>query len=225
MQRMVFFINGQQHAVGIDNLVIASWTGRDPVKIEKNIAKLQAMGIPRPSKVPSFYRVGVNLLTTDEQIDVVGADGSGEAEFVLVSLQNGLFVGVGSDHTDRKVEAYNATVSKQMCPKPISRELWPLNDVNPHWDQLVLRSWVTRNGQRELYQEGPVTTMLAPHDLISRYRNGNGILPVGTAMYCGTLPVLGEIGGGEQFELELSDELTNLRLRHGYKIRSLAYAD
>ena len=38
-------------------------------------------------------------------------------------LQSGgrLWVGVGSDHTDREVETYGVTVSKQMCDKPIAR--------------------------------------------------------------------------------------------------------
>jgi hypothetical protein len=225
LEHLEFSINGQQRTARVENLVIASWTGRDPAKIEQGIAKLEAIGIPRPRNVPSFYRVGANLLTTDEQLDVTGEDATGEVEFVLVSLEDGLFVGVGSDHTDRIVEAYNVTVSKQMCPKPISRKLWPLEEVKDHWDRLVLRSWLTRNGKRELYQEGPVTTMLQPHDLTSRFLKGDGALPLGMAMYCGTLPVIGAISGGEQFEIQLYDEVRKRSLNHGYKIRSLAYAD
>ena len=34
---------------------------------------------------------------------------------MLVQAGGRLLVGVGSDHTDRKVETYNITVSKQMC--------------------------------------------------------------------------------------------------------------
>ena len=43
---------------------------------------------------------------------------------MLIQSGGTLYVGVGSDHTDRKVETYNITASKQMCDKPIAPELW-----------------------------------------------------------------------------------------------------
>ncbi|MDB5582024.1 MAG: hypothetical protein JWR80_7200 [Bradyrhizobium sp.] len=225
MQQLKFLINGQFREAEIEDLVIAGWTGRDAAAVEHHIAELAAIGVARPRMVPCFYRVGTNLLTTDARLDLTGTDASGEVEFVIVSLADGLYVGVGSDHTDRKVEAYGVTVSKQMCPKPISTELWPLSEVQGRWDSLVLRSWVTRNGKRELYQEGLVTKMLAPQDLISRYLNGGSTLPVGTALYCGTLTVIGTIGGGELFEVELEDPAKKRSLRHAYSVRNLAYVD
>src|ERR1700726_1179459 len=184
-----FLLHSKPAAIAVKDLVVAGWTGRDSATVEHHIAELQAIGVARPRTVPCFYRVGSNLLTTGERFDVTGADGSGEVEFVLVSLPEGLYVGVGSDHTDRKVESYGVTVSKQMCPKPISRELWPFAEMKDHWDALVLRSWITRDHQRRLYQEGVVTRMLAPEDLIARY-TGGATLPSGTAMFCGTMPLL-----------------------------------
>jgi hypothetical protein len=153
----------------------------------------------------------------------VGADSSGEVEFVLLSTPEGLCVGVGSDHTDRKVEAYGVTVSKQMCPKPIGPELWSLAEVEADWDRLELRSHVVRGGSRMLYQEGPVSKMLAPADLIARLPGRS--LPEGTAMFCGTLAVQGKIGGGERFEIELADPVKRRRLRHAYSVRCLEIAD
>jgi hypothetical protein len=67
--------------------------------------------------------------------------------------------------------------------------------------------------------------MLAPEDLIRRYRDGDGILPLGTAMYCGTMPVRGLIGGGGKFEIELHDPIRNCSLQHAYNVRSLTFAD
>src|SRR5579859_2748317 len=163
-----FLIDGKPAPATVHSLVVAGWTGRDRSAVEHHIAELQAIGVARPRTVPCFYRVGANLLTTEETIDVTGPDGSGEVEFLLVSLTRGLYVGLGSDHTDRKVEAYGVTVSKQMCPKPIAPELWRLADLEDHWDRLVLRSHVVRAGRRTLYQEGPVSRMLAPRDLIAR---------------------------------------------------------
>lgn len=225
MHQIKFSIDGEVREVGIKDLVIAGWTGRDAAAVEHHIVELEAIGVARPRTVPSFYLVGNNLLTTQQQLDMTGTDSSGEVEFVLVSLEDGLHVGIGSDHTDRKVEAYGVTVSKQMCAKPVSAALWKLADVEGHWDSLMLRSWVTRNGVRSLYQEGLVTKMLAPQDLIHRYTNGGSTLPVGTAMYCGTLTVIGAIGGGERFEVELEDPVKKRSLQHAYSVRGLAHAD
>ena len=40
-----------------------------------------------------------------DRIEVSGGDSSGEVEFVLIGWQGRIFVGCGSDHTDRKVES------------------------------------------------------------------------------------------------------------------------
>ena len=62
-----------------------------------------------------------------------------ELEAVLFSLEDGLWVGVGSDHTDRRTETFNISVSKQACPKPVGPQLWRYSEVADHWDQLILR--------------------------------------------------------------------------------------
>jgi hypothetical protein len=206
-------------SVNVSNLVIAGWTGRDNAMVEHHIAELEAIGVKRPKTVPCFYRVAASLLSNDGAIQVPGTDSSGEAEFVLFSTEQGLLVGLGSDHTDRVVESYGVTVSKQMCAKPVTTELWRFADVEAHWDELLMRTWRERNGERVLYQEGPVTRMLAPRDLISRYAP-NG-LPTGTAMFCGTQPVLVDMGFGDVFEMELFDPKRKRSLRLKYAIEAL----
>jgi hypothetical protein len=222
---MDFLINGASRHIEIAQLVIAGWTGRDKQAVEKHIAELAAIGVKRPRAVPTFYRLGASLLTTAGEIEVVGEGSSGEVEFVLVSAPDALYVGVGSDHTDRKVEAYGVTVSKQMCPKPLGAELWPFAELEARWDALVLRSHVTRKGRRRLYQEGEVSQMLAPRELLARFSGSGGTLAPGTAMFCGTLAVQGEIGGGERFEIELHDPVRDRSLRHEYAVSALAMAD
>src|SRR3974377_2322833 len=126
---MDFQVNGGQRAIEIAELVIAGWTGRDRAAVEKHIAELAAIGVKRPGTVPVFYHVGASLLTRAREGEGVGRNSSGEVEFVLVSARDALYVGVGSDHTDRKVETYGVTVSKQMCPKPLGRGLWPVAEA------------------------------------------------------------------------------------------------
>ncbi|MGJ5133536.1 DUF2848 domain-containing protein [Bradyrhizobium oligotrophicum] len=209
--------------ITLNRLVIAGWTGRDPVARDKHIAELEELGIPRPATTPIYYEVAASRLTTSDSIEVSGGDSSGEVEFVLVQAGGRLFVGVGSDHTDRKVETYNITVSKQMCDKPVAPELWLVDDVAAHWDRLMLRAYATISGERVLYQEGALSGMLAPFDLIAR-RDGEAGLPEGTAMFGGTFAARGGIRPADRFDFELVDPVLNRAIRHGYAIEQLAIA-
>ena len=96
-------------------LVIAGWTGRDQAALQKHIRELEAIGVKPPKTTPIFYRVAANLLTTASEIQVSGADTSGEVEFVLLNTSSGIRVAVGSDHTDRKAETIGVSLSKQLC--------------------------------------------------------------------------------------------------------------
>ncbi|CCE03400.1 DUF2848 domain-containing protein [Bradyrhizobium sp. STM 3809] len=209
--------------VTLRRLVIAGWTGRDPVARDKHIAELEELGIPRPATTPIYYEVAASRLTTADGIEVSGGDSSGEVEFVLVQSGGRLLVGVGSDHTDRKVETYNITVSKQMCDKPVAPELWLVDDVAAHWDKLMLRAYATIDGERVLYQEGALSGMLAPADLVAR-RHGQAGLPEGTAMFGGTFAAKGGIRPADRFEFELADPVLNRVIRHGYAITQLGIA-
>ncbi len=155
--------------VTIDVAVIAGWTGRDPMAVEKHIKELEALGVKRPATTPIFYRVAAARLTTADTIEAVGESSGGEVEFVLLQHAGRLWVGAGSDHTDREVEKYGVTVSKQMCEKPIAGLFWAYEEVAPHWDKLLLRAYVIKGGTRALYQEGPVTAMMDPQALIARH--------------------------------------------------------
>jgi F0F1-type ATP synthase membrane subunit c/vacuolar-type H+-ATPase subunit K len=62
--------------------------------------------------------------------------------------------------------------------------------------------------------------MRSPEELIGLYCNG-AALPVGTAMFCGTLAVHGGIVSAETFEMELEDPVLGRSLRHSYRIVSL----
>jgi len=70
-------------------------------------------------------------------------------------------------------------------------------EVEEHWDRLLLRSHVTRKGRRQLYQEGAVSKMLSPRDLLARLADSGGKLSPGTAMFCGTLSVQARSAEGE----------------------------
>ncbi|AQU88418.1 hypothetical protein B0W47_14210 [Komagataeibacter nataicola] len=88
----------------VRDVIVAGWAGRNPADVQHHIAELEMLGVAPPSTVPLFYRVSADILTQAENIVVVGEQTSGEAEPVLLRTATGLYVGIGSDHTDRFCE-------------------------------------------------------------------------------------------------------------------------
>ena len=215
--RMYGLTGLETRPIVVRNAVIAGWTGRDPVAREKHITELIALGVARPASTPIYYRVSTSRLTTSAQIEAVGENSSGEVEFFLLRDAGKIWVGAGSDHTDRKVETYNVTTSKQICDKPIAPELWPFDDVRDHWDSLILRSWIDEGGEQRLYQEGSVAAMLPPQAIIDGY----GELGEGTVMFGGTLAARGGIRPSNRFMFELWDPVRNRRIAYAYDIKTL----
>ncbi len=206
-------------AVEIEHLVIAGWAGRDEAALRHHVEELAAIGVPRPSTMPVFYRVGAQTLTQAPSLSVLGPDSSGEVEPLLVSLADGLWLGLGSDHTDRKAETFGIALSKQLCGKPIAGALWRLTEVEGHWDEIEMRAFAVIDGKRELYQEGKLASLRTPADLLSR-KPGGGLAP-GSAMFCGTFGAIGGIRPASRFEMELHDPRLGRKISHGYDVEVL----
>ena len=199
-------------------LIVAGWTGRDEAALRHHIEELAAIGVPRPSSVPVFYRNAVSNVVQTERLEVLGPDTSGEVEPVIVVLEDGLWIGLGSDHTDRKAETMGIALSKQLCGKVMGISLWKLDEISTHWDQIIIRSHVVIGGARVIYQEGPLAAMRHPDDLIARY--GKALAP-NTIMFCGTLGAKGGIRPAARFEMELDDPVLGRRMTHAYDIVDL----
>jgi hypothetical protein len=199
------------------SLIVAGWTGRDEKALHHHIEELAAIGVPRPSSVPVFYRISTANLTQATRLEVLGPDTSGEAEPVVVAMQDGLWLGVGSDHTDRKAETMGIALSKQLCAKVVGKALWRLDEVAPHWDRLILRAHATIDGKRLKYQEGPLSTMRNPSDLMSR-AGGAAKFVSGTIMFCGTLGAIGGIRPAAQFTAVLEDPVLGREISCEYDI-------
>ena len=210
--------------VEIERVVIAGWAGRDPEAIRAHIDELAALGVAPPSTTPCFYRVTSALLTQAPSIGVLGARSGGEIECVLIDSPAGTLVTVGSDHTDREVEAYGVAVSKQVCAKPLGRDAWRHADIADHWDAIEMRSWlVGPGGKRVAYQHGALSTLLAPEVLWQRF-DDRRTMPARSAMFGGTVAVHGTIaamGDGDAFEMELHDPVLGRSLRHRYAVEAL----
>lgn len=218
-----FRIEGTQETISVDvhELVIAGWAGRVQSAIDEHIEELKEIGVTPPSSTPLFYRVAANQFTTEPNIQVLSEATSGEVEVVLIGSDQGTLVGIGSDHTDREAEAWSVAHSKQVCVKPVSPQVWRLDDVIEHWDELQMASYATIDGEEVRYQEGPVTGLLHPTELLRRFGLDKTELATGQAMLCGTLPVIGGLRPAQAFRMVLQDPVSGRELQHQYTIQTL----
>lgn len=205
-------------SVDISTLVVAGWAGRDHAATEHHIEELAAIGVPRPSAVPLYYRIADNQLTQAPRVQVVGPHSSGEIEAFVFNVDGELCVSIASDHTDRKLESHSVALSKQVCIKPVASAAWRFADVADHWDELIVRATIEENGARVLYQEGLLATLRTPLDLIAGYTTGSAELPDGVGMTCGTVAVRGGIRASQVFEMELHDPRLGRSLHHRYVV-------
>jgi len=213
---------GRQISFSPKRFVIAGWTGRDKAAMDKHASELEELGIKRPASMPVFYRASTSRLTQQELLQNPGKSSSGEVEFVLFDIDGEWWIGAGSDHTDRQVEAYNITVSKQMCDKPVAARLWRYSDLKDRWDSLEIRSYATIDGARVQYQKGTVAAMLSPQELVAEFERQTGeIFGSGDVMMGGTLAAIGGVRPADLFEFELHDAKLGKTISHAYQIEIL----
>jgi hypothetical protein len=65
-----------------------------------------------------------------------------------------------------------------------------------------------------------VAAMMDPRALIARHM-GNGRLPEGTLMFCGTLAAHGGVRATSEFAFEIEDPVLGRRIAHAYRVRTL----
>ena len=206
-------------------MVIAGWAARDRAAIDHHIEELAAIGVPRPSSVPLFYRVAAATLTQSDTIECVGAGSSGEVEPVLVRAQGRWWLTVGSDHTDREAEAHGVALSKQLCAKPLARQAWDWSELAARADGLQLRSEVHEVGQWVAYQQGALERIRPLASLLDGLPDDVAVED-GLVLFCGTLGALPDAQGrgvrpATQMRLQLSDPAGGRRIDHAYRCRVL----
>ncbi len=216
---------GQRNPLRFDyeRMVNAGYTGRNQAEVRKHIEELAQKGIPGPPTTPTLYPVIRRALVKDPEIEVYSRETCGEAEYVLlIENESRIYVGVGSDHTDRKLEEWDIPRAKQICPNVIAETVWALEDVAGHWDELGLRCRQIVDGKEILYQEGKLARLMAPRELMAFVLSKIGGPLDGTIIFSGTLAALtGGFVYGDTLYAELADPKLNRQLAFGYRIRSL----
>lgn len=221
MNTLTFRNTVSDHQVAVEpaRAIIAGFTGRDRDAVEEHLVELEAQGIPRPSSVPVLYEVEPDRITQAGRIAVGASNTSGEVEPVLVCTEDGWLVTLGSDHTDRDLERVDITLSKNVCSKPVASDALPYETVRDRWSSLHLRSWVGRGPTSRLYQDGPLSYITPPDDLLRFVEAEIGPLEPGTFVFLGTVPLHdGGFVADDRYVLEMADPHGDLTLSHQYDV-------
>lgn len=206
----------------VRELVLFGYSGRDQEDVQEHMKELEELGLTPPDETPILFRVSPYLATTGDHLSVQDSKTCGEVEFVLLLDGNKTYVTCGSDHTSRSFEQYSIPASKQMYLKFVAPVVWAYEDIREHWDRLILRSWVYRNGERLPYQDSALSAILEPEVLLRTASQKIGMRRNGTILMSGTIPTLtGGMVYTDRMEFELQDPLLNRKIIHSYKIKIL----
>ncbi len=204
--------------------LLCGYTGRDQEAVRRHIEELEKEGVAPPPAVPAYYPKPAWALTQGDVVEVAGRETSGEVEFVLIRQGEELYVGVGSDHTDRAVERSDVLKSKQVCPSVLSEVLWDYEEVRGHWDEIQIRSWVLTGGQKRLYQASTTEAIMRPEALLSAVAERIRGSMDGIAVFSGTTPLLeGQILFADRFEGELFDPVRKRKISIDYSVKGMEW--
>ena len=206
---------GARLDMAIRRPLAAGATGRDPEKVRAHIARQASLGIKPPVHVPMLYPLMPTLVTNATDIGVIGADSTPEIEVVLFHVNGVDYLTVGSDHTDRRIEAASALQGKNSCPKIVGTSAWRVSEVIDHWDALSLRSTC---GETVL-QEGNLAHNMAFDDLMAFVRSCDGDRAEGRMVFSGTVPTFATPPPGNvAINLSLHDPVTKRTITHTYTV-------
>ncbi len=208
-------------------MVNAGFVGRNQDEVQKHVQELAAKGIPAPASTPTLYPVVCRALRMDSSIETYGTKTSGEVEYVLlINNEQDIYVALGSDHTDRHLEEADIPRSKQICPNLITPSVWRLEEVQNHWDDLVLKSQVVKDGQTIEYQEGRLELILPPAQLMDFVRSKIPGPLDKTIIYSGTVGMKTDgFVFGQRFLAQLTDPKLGRSLELAYDIEPMAYME
>lgn len=209
----------------VDKMVNAGFTGRDQEEVRHHLDELSAKGIDVPDSTPTLYPVNPAALAMDTAITVYGEETSGEIEYVLfVKNDHEIYVGIGSDHTDRKLEELDIPRAKQITPNLVSPVVWELNDLKDHWDDLSMECTVKKGDETILYQKGSLGLLMSPSELLEFVaRKIKGPLD-NTAIFSGTVKMeTDDFVFADTFTGRLTDPATDRCISFSYSVNSMNF--
>lgn len=193
---------------------------RNPETARAHQEEVKHIGITIAFDVPAprIYPMSSQVISTADEVTVQTDRSSGEVEIVLY-MGDELYVGVGSDHTDRALEKVSIVWSKQACANVLAPVLWRFADIAAHWDECRMTSHV--GGQ--LYQDCSVAAFLRPEDMLRILSERTVSLPKRDFMvFCGTIASLDKtMGFGADWSFSMTDPVLKRNISHAYRVINL----
>lgn len=205
--------------IELANLIVVGFAGKDIKKTMEHIHELEAEGIKCPKTVPVVYQCSKALLTTDGNIDVIADKTSGEVEYLILVRDGKYFIGIGSDHTDRALEAVSIHKSKQLCLKPYAADFWAYDEIKDHFDAIKLVSSQVVDSKEVEYQSGVTSDLLPLERIIAEVEKE--ISTDNSLIYTGTVPLKKGFKFGSKFSCKLIDEKLKRELSLTYTITTI----
>ena len=210
----------EKRSVALDrmyNFGSATRNPEDAVAHQEEVAKV-GVGIAFDVPAPRVYPISPHNLVTDDEVFIHNAETSGEVEIVILHDGGELFIGVGSDHTDRQLERTSIVWSKQAYPNVLAPRFWPMADLGEHWDDLVLRSWVDGRS----YQDVGVNIFMHPDEMLAKLADRIPNLPACYILFSGTyVSVDKSLGFGGEWRFEIADPILGRTISHTYRLTNI----
>lgn len=200
------------------NLGSATRDAAEAVHHQEEVAK-SGVRIAFDIPAPRIYPIAPWALTSATAVGVHGPRTSGEVEFLMFVDDGGeMFIGVGSDHTDRDLERTSILWSKQACPNILAPVLWHWSEVKDHWNRCEL--WSNLDG--EPYQRCSVAIFRDPEELVALVRDRADVPETGFMVFSGTyVSMTGDLAFGKRWDFGLVDPVLGRSLEHGYDVERL----
>lgn len=226
MNNMIFQVvrksGTEEIEINYDAVFAIGYAGRDMDKTMLHIKELkEQLGVPAPKKIPTIFQCGNYVLTQEPKLHFIGDKTCGEAEYVLIAANGKIYVGIGSDHTDRALESTSVPKAKQICAKPIGKELWDYEELLEHWETIKLNSYQMVDGKEILYQQGALSDILAPEKIIKELEERVGGI-TNAVIYSGTVPLSDGFRYGTNFRCEMVDEVMGRKLSLNYEVIAIS---
>lgn len=220
----VLYKDGKEDKVGfvVENIYNGGYAGRDQKHVREHIEELAKVGVPAPTTTPTLYPLANSNLTTSSDIQVQNQETSGEIEYAILWQAGTAYVTVGSDHTDRELENFSVPKSKQASPNVIPPAVWLYDDVKDHWNDIQLKCWATKNGERVLYQDATLAALMPIEDWLPIFSRIGIDKLNNSVFFSGTINTVGKmLIFADKYELEMYDPVLKRSLKHEYNVHVL----
>jgi len=212
-------------AVELHRMFNTGGTMRDPEVFRQHLEELEKEGVsaPKSQHFPPVMPLTEWALFTGDRFTVHGEKTSGEVEYVLLHLNDRWYIGTGSDHTDRDLEKTEIIWSKQVCPNVLASVVWPLEEVEDHFDDIILESDVGSGSAARPYQRTTLATFWPPQEMLRRLE---GRIPewrgLNHLFFTGTAPTVNAtVDFDTTFTIRMIDPVLKRRIEHTYHVEVL----